>query len=78
MDQLVELAPLYPLDVVTCVRLMVEGADEYWKIEAWRDEIRQIVRIARQKDKQAREAAAALVNMLGARGHLEFRDLLDN
>ena len=77
MGQLVKLAGAYPVPVLECVRLMVESADEYWKIEARRAEIREIVRIARQQDKQTREAAETLVNILAARGHLDFRDLLE-
>jgi hypothetical protein len=77
MDQLVKWAPLRPTAVLECVRLMVKGADEFWKITAWRDEIRQIVGIALQGDTHARDAATTLVNKLAARGHLdEFQDPL--
>jgi hypothetical protein len=78
MDQLVKWAPTRPTEVVECVRLMVEGAEEFWGITAWRDEIRQIVSIALQGDTRARDAATTLVNILATRGHLdEFQDLLD-
>lgn len=76
MAQLVKWTPLRPTEVLVCVRLMVEGADELWKIEAWRGEIREIVSIAVQAGGPARDTAAVLVNVLAARGHLEFMDLL--
>jgi hypothetical protein len=76
MKQLVNLAPRLPGDVVQCVRLMVEGADEPWKIQAWQNEIRQIATVALLAGGSAREAAIMLINMLAARGHLQFRDLL--
>lgn len=78
MDQLVKWAPPRPIEVLECVRLMVEGADEYWKIQAWRDDIRRMVSIGLQAGGAARNAATALVNILAARGHLEFRDLLES
>jgi hypothetical protein len=55
---------------------MVEGADEYWEIQGWRDGIRRIVSIGLQTGGAARNAATALVNILAARGHLDFMDLL--
>jgi hypothetical protein len=76
MDQLVKLAAVHPAEVLECVRLMVEGAEEGWKIVGWRDEIRQIVSIALGSGEIARNAATVLVNILAAKGHLEFRDLL--
>jgi len=43
---------------------------------AWRGEIREIVSIAVQAGGPARDAAAALVRILAARGHLDCMDLL--
>jgi hypothetical protein len=76
MDQLVKWASGRPIEVLECVRLMVEGADEYWEIQAWRDEIRRIVSIGLQAGGAAQNAATALVSILAARGHLDFMDLL--
>ena len=76
MDQLVKWAPVRPNEVLECVRMMVEGAHEDWKILGWQDEIRQVVSIGLQSGEPARSAATVLVNILGAKGHLEFRDLL--
>jgi hypothetical protein len=76
MDRLVKWAPERPSEVLDCVRLMVEGADEYWEIQGWRDGIRRIVSIGLQTGGAARNAATALVNILAARGHLDFMDLL--
>lgn len=68
MKQLVNIAPRLPGDVVECVRLMVEGADESWKVQAWQNEIRQIATVALEAAGSAREAAITLVNMLAAHG----------
>lgn len=76
MDQLVKWAPARPVEVLGCVQLMVEGADEYWEIQGWRDDIRRIISIGLQAGGAARDAATALVNILAARGHLDFMDLL--
>ena len=76
MDQLVKWASVRPIEVLECVQLMIDGADEDWKIVGWRDEIRQILTVGLQAGDSARNAATILVNILGAKGHLEFRDLL--
>ena len=76
MDQLVKWAPQWPANVVECARLMVEGADQPWKMEAWQSEIRQIVHAALEGGGDDREAVTRLINVLGARGYLQYRDLL--
>jgi hypothetical protein len=77
MDRLVKWARTHTVAVLECVRAMIDGAKELWKIEAWRNEIRQIVHVARQGEEAARHSAETLVNILAARGYLDFRDLLD-
>jgi hypothetical protein len=77
MERLVKLTPAMPGRVVECVRRMIEGADEGWKVYGWRDQIRSIIGSAIRSDEVlVREAAAAVVHLLAARGHLEFKDLL--
>ncbi|MDQ3913737.1 MAG: hypothetical protein M3285_00940 [Actinomycetota bacterium] len=67
----------YPREAVVCMRLMAAGDDEGWGIIGWRDEARSAITTAMASgNADARAAAEALVNYLGTRGHLEFRDLL--
>lgn len=66
-----------PLESVLGLKGLVEADEEGWELPAWRDEARSILSHALYGDSQeARRAAADLVHFLGARGHLEFRDLL--
>ena len=56
---------------------MVEADNEGWRIIGWRDEARTAISNAMTSgDTDARSEAEGLVNYLGTRGHLEFRDLL--
>lgn len=77
VKRLASLAVRMPLEVVQCLRKMIEGDREDWKIRAWQSEARTILSTAIQaRNVDAREAAIDLVHRLGARGYLEFRDLL--
>ena len=77
VERLAALAVDMPQQVVECLHLMVEGDKEGWAIYGWREHARTILATAIQSDNaDAREAATTLVHRLGARGYLEFRDLL--
>ena len=79
VQRLATLAVAMPLTAVECLRLMVEGDREGWKVQLWDEHMRAILTTARQSaDESARQAAETLVNRLGARGHLTFRDLLQS
>ena len=59
--------------------MMVEGDKKGWNIPSWKDGARKILSIAlKSEDESARSSAFDLINRLGARGHLEFRDLLSD
>ena len=56
---------------------MIEGDLEVWTIHGWLKELRAILsKIIRSSDRIARQAAVEVVNRLGTKGFLEFRDLL--
>jgi hypothetical protein len=77
MDKLAEIAGQFPHEAVQCLRLMVEGDREGWRIYAWRGKARTIL-AAGMRNVEARSEAEATINYLGSRGFVDdFRDLLD-
>src|SRR6266571_617908 len=77
VERLVEIAEAMPSKAVECLRLIIEGDREGWKIYGRLEEYRSILTAAIQSsDNAARQSAFDLVNYFGARGILDFRDLL--
>jgi len=71
------LAPSMPLATIECLNLTVKGDKEGWKIHGWLEEARTIFVYALNSTHDvARQAAKDLIHRLGARGFLDFRDLL--
>jgi hypothetical protein len=57
--------------------LLVEGAEEPWDIPSWREHLERAVQAAlATRDPAAVARARDLVNLLAARGHLDFRRFL--
>lgn len=78
VERLAALSPELPAAAVECLGLMIDGDRQGWHIGMWKEGIRSILSAAIQStDRAAREASRALINRLGARGFLEFRDLLE-
>jgi len=76
-ERLAQLAPVFPLRSIACLRLMIDGDQEGWGLPTWREHARTILRTAIQStDEEAKQAAEDLVHRLGAMGHLEYRDLV--
>ena len=77
VERLASLAPTLPQKTIECLRLLVEGDKEGWKISGWRDELRSIVgTVISGNDLRAAEAAVDLVHYLGARSYRDLRDLI--
>lgn len=76
VQRLATLAPDHPDTAVQCLAYMVEGAKEEWALSSWGLPIRTIIAAARRSDPDSKQAAIGLIHRLGARGHVEFRDLL--
>lgn len=77
VERLETLVTDMPKRAVECLRMIVDGDIERWAIHGWMDRARTILEKAIQgQTPEAREAAVDLVHRLGARGYLEFRDLL--
>lgn len=77
VQRLATLAPAHPRATVECLGLMVDGDREGWRIRYWGNLARNILAAARQSEYvAAQQSAVALINRLGARGFIEFQDLL--
>lgn len=77
LERFEELAPRRPSEVVECLRHMVEGSREPWEILGWRENLEKILRSLLQTGAEdPRKKAVELVNLLAARGHLGYKDLL--
>jgi len=76
--RLAELSAPYPLECVTCLRLMIEGDRERWLVLGVEDETRRLLTAALKSNvPDAAIAAGRLTQELIARGHFGFRDLLE-
>lgn len=79
VEQLVALAPAFPLEAVQCLALMVEGDREGLEIRTWRDDSRKILAtVLSSGNSVATQAAIELVNRLAARGMPDYKDLIDD
>jgi len=76
VERLAVLVVDMPRQTVKCLHRIVEGDEKRWNILGWREHARMILAAAIQgSDSEARQAVD-LVHRLGARGYLDFRDLL--
>jgi hypothetical protein len=75
MERLAELAPAHVTEVLEATRLMLEGDVNGWGIHLWEESVRTILGSAKDGNQASRETARQIVNFLGARGFLQFRDL---
>jgi hypothetical protein len=77
MEALAEDAEDYPGTVLTCISAMIEGDDEGWHVHVWRKELtRALTGIFKSGDTDTQNRARQLVDLLGGRGYIEFRDVL--
>lgn len=78
IERFEELAPRRPQEVVECLRHMIEGSREPWELLGWREHLEKILRsVLQSEEEEARKRAVEVINLLGARGHLGFKDLLE-
>jgi hypothetical protein len=77
MEQLAELSPELTKETIQCAALMVEGDKDGWDISSWTKELRQILGVgAASKNIETQRQTSALINRLGERGYLTYRELL--
>jgi hypothetical protein len=78
-ERLAALVDERPLEVVNCLSAMVEVEKEGWGLLGSKEEIRSILKsVVSGANVAAREQAIAIINRLGERGYLEYRDLLSS
>lgn len=76
-ERLAEIAAEYPLEVVECFKDILHWDNEGWRIAGLKNELRSALStILNGAIPVAKSAAEDLIHQLGARGHREFRDLL--
>ena len=77
LTRLVKLADNFPAQTAHCLRLIVEGTPERWGVFLSREPTKELLgRLLKSSDSGARAQAQTAIDLLGARGHLEFRELL--
>jgi hypothetical protein len=77
VKRLAEICPPYPVECVSCLRLMIEGDRERWLLVGVEDDARQLLRLALDSNRpEAALPARRLVEDLIAKGHFGFRTLL--
>jgi len=76
VERLAALAPKYPRIVVECLGLMIEGDEEGYGVEMWRDSAQELLRVALNTDDAARREATVLINRISARGAIDYAFLL--
>jgi len=76
LERLAEIAGAYPFEAVHCLGIIFEEDREGWAIHGWRDNPQIVIREALKGDNASREEAERVVNLLVARGHHGFRQLL--
>lgn len=78
VERLAQIASSFPLAAVECLGHMVRGDKEGWGVQTWRDDVKAILATAlASAAPEARKAARVLTHELGARGHWQFRELLN-
>lgn len=74
-EQLANIVKNYPLESVECLRRMIEKDRKDWKIYSNKEHIRKILQEA-LKLPSVSQIAREVINYLGSRGFVEFKDLL--
>lgn len=76
VEHLAEVVELITTESVQALGLLIEGDREGWRIHGWGQHPRTILSTALSGSPAAQQEATRVVNLLGARGHYGYRDLL--
>jgi hypothetical protein len=77
VERLAWISSEMPMQAVECLELLAEGYEWDYHVYAWTERARTLLGNAIAGPLlEARQAAVGLVNLLGAHGHHQFRDLL--
>ena len=75
---LAELCPKYPIECLSCFRLMVEGDRERWLLVGVEDDARRMIKLVLKSNRPAAvDSARRLIEDLIARSHFGFRNLVE-
>ncbi|MDI6869714.1 MAG: hypothetical protein QMD88_09135 [Coprothermobacterota bacterium] len=75
LEHLARIVDSYPLESALCLMMIAEGDREGWNLYAGRNHVRKILEVA-LRNPTSEDEAKRIINYLGSRGFLEFRDLL--
>jgi hypothetical protein len=76
-ERLADLCRSYPLECVSCLRLMIEGDRDRWLLAGIQNAAEKVLRVALgSNNPEAATSAGRLTEELIARGHFEFRRIL--
>lgn len=79
MENLPNYAAEFPMDVLECTRLLIEGQTSPIELSSWSPDLRTILTETRCHLRQeVRQASDEVVEQLGRLGYLEFKDLLSD
>lgn len=77
VKRLADICPQFPLECVSCLRLMIEGDRQRWMLIGVESDVRRLLRSALDSNQpEASHGARRLIEELIARGHFEFRGLV--
>jgi hypothetical protein len=76
VERLAEVSDGRPREAVTILGLMASGELGPWTVSMWRSAGRAILEVALRAGGDAAVEAARVINLLAARGHMQYVDLL--
>ena len=77
VKRLADICPQYPLECMSCLRLMIEGDRQRWLLIGVENDVRRLLRLALDSNQpEASHGARRLIEELIARGLFEFRGLV--
>ena len=77
LERLPDYAAGFPIEVLECVRLLIEGETSNIELSGWGDDLRRILSQTKEHPvAEVRQASDAVIELLGRLGCLGYVDLL--
>ncbi len=77
LERLPDYAAAFPIEVLECVRLLVEGQTSHIELSSWGGDLRRMFSQTREHPlPEVRQASDAVIELLGRFGHLGYAELL--
>jgi hypothetical protein len=77
LERLPDYAAGFPIEVLECVRLLIEGETSNVELSGWDDDLRRIFSQTREHPvPEVKQASDAVIELLGRFGYLGYADLL--